>query len=315
MIVYYMLVSLKFIKCQIYTLDEEIEQNRNYNYGQEHFGDLSGLNFTFQFFIKQNSLFQQSYIGSIIKDTTPIIQLYQKGIGFISKINQNSKTTINRKPFNTNNWILIQITQTYIYQSDYQIWSYSKHQINFSNDIRFSLFADQGKYWQGQACCVFMYKGINAHRYWFGEDKYILNNIKQPIAIVNLNFKINKKPSTNYDKNDYPYKINLENQSINDGTDMSQYMGLQLINGQFLRINNFYLNNQSTFEFMYKIQDQFTYNIVLFNYSFLDSSNQIQYIYVFQNGSVINIKLMDLHKIFNQIQLKLFNFGQRSSNL
>ncbi|KAM3132583.1 hypothetical protein pb186bvf_015255 [Paramecium bursaria] len=118
-----------------------------------------------------------------------------------------------------------------------------------------------------QACCIFMYKGVN----YATNNQFKFYNTKYPETVIDINVQETSQSNITLDYSDYKQIVRL-----GDLFDYDQYDPYLIDNGllfnktQFLQINQITLNNQLTFEFRLKLSDNFTSNVKLLYFDILN---------------------------------------------
>ncbi|KAM3145900.1 hypothetical protein pb186bvf_001878 [Paramecium bursaria] len=281
--------------CEIKPCDKEIKQ---YVYGQETFGDLTGISFILTFFYHPQGQ-STSFIASIQEGASPIVTLTQSTLYSFSI--QNTGTIISQQ-FNSNVWYQIIITEQIIQVCNHLACFQTPHNKTITQNTKFNILNSASTQFNYiKACCIIMYKGItypNANQINFFNTKF-------PEVVVNLNIQEKVQSNITVDYSDYQYIAKLGD--IFDYDEYDPYLiddSLLFNSSQYIQINQITLNYQFTFEFRFKQSATFTSDIILLNYTFPSTNSQI---YIFLNGSMITYKL-------NSSTIILI-FVQESSNI
>ncbi|KAM3137590.1 hypothetical protein pb186bvf_010380 [Paramecium bursaria] len=274
-----------------------------YNYGVEHFGDLSNQQYALSFFVKVNpqQSASQSYIMSINTEQTFQIELICNMQGSNLKFDIYVLNTLQSLQFSTTNWYQIIAQNTGIQICNYITCKSVDVNLPFSKLTRINLFQDKWfVFWQGQAYGVTLYKGINSQNF------FLLQNSMQPEAIVNLNIQEKIQSKITVDYSEYEYIAKLGQYFNFDGKDpLLQQNSLIFNNSQFIDIKDPVLKETFTIEFRLQLSNIYNSDIILFNYTL---SNQYQ-LFIFFNASFsINVQLNGQNQQFNLITTQVIHF-------
>ncbi|KAM3133408.1 hypothetical protein pb186bvf_014412 [Paramecium bursaria] len=285
------LILFRTANSQIYSLEENIicndilcdqgtYANNLYNYGQEDFGDLTGSQFSLQFFIRADdeqiaALIGQGFIASIMDGSLVVLDLIQDNLNSFTITSQGVATALSS--FQSTSWYQIYFTESQIFISDWSQTLNYAHSITFSSSHRFNFFTQSSlSFWTGQACCIIMYKGILVDNTYFNSQLYIQSNTKYPETIIDINIQEKLQSNITNDYSDYQHIVRLGNSFDFDYSDPYLLDDSLLFNGsQYLNAYDVYLNYQYTLEYRIKLTS-LTQNIQLFNFQQLSYYLRVQ---------------------------------------